>query len=1044
MKSSNSTLVQPLWLPADKQNKTFPQDPFGYPLLLTADSKLRLFEKSYKALLSKYFHLFPTCQDRFVHEDLLELQYSRTYFLCTSDDQNVLLNVTNELLRTILPGVLRGNIVHNACDHIKYHYLKEVWKCLTGEVIFSSVLQAVVKMWALLLSTNNTLFCYSSSDCCLPIIPLEASTEDSKGVVTSVQAQNFTSNAKQLSNVLRCLPNVPFLDTDVVPVVPYQAVSNICPKFSKPETILRNLYYVQQINDLTEFMTENAVRMLMQYLTAINFKLDSVSCNILRQLPCFETIDGNFTHLDRKKVFAWPSRLLRTGYRKWISKSDLIFLEAYGAWTGLRVQTELRINVITEEDVYVQLVFPNFDKMNHTERHSHLNYIRVYLFSNNHENSQHEDGNIRESALKFISALKELKCLENSKELLMTIKSFCDHEKYIFTTFSYYFRFIPQHFQELKKTNNKEYMSWMNFFRKLGLQGTLTSAEYCTLCFDTANGTLGWNTRKASSELVSYLLYHESQNHMFLTDPFLLKKISTIPFVCCVRSPELEWIHHSCSTKNSIILPDNQEITMCTLEGSCEVKHKELLWTVKPVVHLPPSVSMQVLRNLGVVTQPENYVLENIANLSKTPFAQSSIFHKYTAPQCKPDHTSLMEVMVENFEALNKNCKNMGSNFSRLKNIPCIPVNTHPPTFPVLVKPQHVIFDKKADQFYPFLHSAPLQLYSIATILKEVGIAESIQLEHVQIMLQQVFDENSHSMEMDPGTLKSVTSALDCLIYLLKESKGKIEVVAQKLDPLYLLATDNQLHHVSNLVYCDKPAYEFHSLDLAETGLYMLKIWGNISSTQVEKLCDLLPEAVRPKPLSLLCSETLSPLCQECPTTEYAQKLQQALQITNLPQAMIQVFRHITKDEQLSDEFEEQLPVFLNNIEVVCMDDLQIDITLVYEDKQYVVASPHVECHMQTDAFTYRLYLDSDVSDMEYGHLLESVSKRSILIVEGAKQLENYRVKELVRFDEDLFRAKSEEQVYKYLRKNRIGTGGLDSITDDILEPKLGDTIPKS
>ena len=159
---------------------------------------------------------------------------------------------------------------------------------------------------------------------------------------------------------------------------------------------------------------------------------------------------------------------------------------------------------------------------------------------------------------------------------------------------------------------------------------------------------------------------------------------------------------------------------------------------------------------------------------------------------------------------------------------------------------------------------------------------------------------------------------------------------------------------------------------------------------------------------------------------------------------MIQVFRHITENEQLSDEFDQQLPVFLNNIEVVCKDDLQIDITLKYEDKEYLVASPHVECHMQTDAFTYRLYLDSDVNNMEYRRLFLSVSKRSILIVEGAKQLENSRVKELVSFYEDLFRAESEEQVYRYLLKNQIGTGGFDSITDDILEPKLGDTVPES
>ena len=1023
---------------SDKQIELFPQDPFGYPLLLTADSKLRIFEEKNKALFSKYFHLFPICQNRFVHEDLLELPYSRSYFLSTTDDDEVQVSVTNELLQTILPHELRGNTVHNACDHIEYYFLKEVWECLTGEKIFSSVIQVVIKMWALLLSTNNILFCYSSKDQCLPIIPLEVSSESSDIVVSSKETQLLVSNnTKQVSNILKELPNVPFLDTNVVP---YKVVSEICPQFSKPETILKNLYHVHQINDLTEFMTKDVVKSLTQYLTAINFKTDSISCCTLGQLPFFETIEENFTHLNRKKVFVWPSRLPRRGCKKWLSGRNLIFLEANGAWSELHVKSELQIVDITEEDIYVQFVFPNFDKMDQTERFLHLEHIRVYLFNTNYENRQNDDKNISESAINFISALNDLECLENSKKILRPIKSFCDHENDIFVTFSYYFCFIPQHFQELKKTNSDAYKSWMIFLRKLGLRDTLTSEEYCALCSDTANGKLGRETKMASSRLVSYLLSHEeSQKHLFLKDPGLLKKIATIPFVCCVRSPELEWIHQSCPIKNSIILPDNHEITMCTLEGSCEETQKVLLWTVKPVVRLPLYISKKVIRYLGVVTQPENYVLENIVNLSKTPFAQPNLFHKYAAPQCEPGHTSLMKVMLKNFEALNENCKE--SDLSCLKNIPCIPVNTHPLNLPVLVKPQHVIFDNKMDQFYPFLHSAPFQLYSIESFLRKVGIAESVKLEHVQVMLQQVF-ENFHSMEMDPRTLESVNSASDYLKRLLKERKEKEEVVAQKLDPLYLLATDNQLHHTSNLVYCNNPVYQLYSPNLAETGLFMLK--DDIPNTKTGEFCALLPKEVRPRPLSLLCSETLSPSCQECPATECAQKLQQALQISNLPQAMSRVFRGITGNEQLSDEFEEQLPPFLNNIEVVCMDDLQIDITLKYENKEYLVASPYVECHMQKDNFTYRFFLDSNVSDMEYRQLLVSISKRSVSNVQGTEQLEISSVQKLVSLFEDLLRATNEVQVCNYLQKKQIAIAGLDSVNDDIFNPKLGDKIPES
>ena len=309
-----------------------------------------------------------------------------------------------------------------------------------------------------------------------------------------------------------------------------------------------------------------------------------------------------------------------------------------------------------------------------------------------------------------------------------------------------------------------------------------------------------------------------------------------------------------CLSKHILILPENQVVAMCTLACSCLVKHKELLWTVRPVVSLPSLpffITHKVLSDLGILTEPEDYVLENIenlsktrfahymyvleniANLSKTPFAQPSLFHKYTAPQCKPGHTSVMEVMVKNVEALNKKWTKSGCDLSCLKIIPCIPVNTFSHGLPVLVKPQHVIFTSNINHFYPFLHSAPPELYSIKPLLREIGIADSLQLEHVQDMLQQVF-EIFHSMEMDQRTLKSVTSTLKCLISLLKESKEKEEVIALKLDPLYLLATDKQLHHISKLVYCDNPEYQLYSLNLAETGLNLLQINDNILHIKVE------------------------------------------------------------------------------------------------------------------------------------------------------------------------------------------------------------------
>ena len=862
-------------------------------------------------------------------------------------------------------------------------------------------------------------------------------------MVSSKETQPLVSNnTEQVSNILKRLPNVPFLDTNVVP---YKVVSEICPQLTKPETILKNLNHVHQINNLTEFMTKDVVSTLIQYFTAINFKTESSSCHTLGELPFFETIEENFTHVNRKKVLVWPNRLPRRGCKKWLSGRNLIFLEANGSWSKLHVKTELQIGNITEENIYVQFVFPNFYKMDQNERFIHLDYIRVYLFSTNYENRQNDDKNISESAIHFISTLNDLECLENSQQILRPIKSFCNHENNMFITFSYNFCFIPQHFQEMIKIKSNVYISWMYFFLKLGLRDTLTSEEYCTLCSDTANGKLGKYTEMASLKLLSYLLSpEESQQRLFLEDPVLLQKIATIPFVCCVQSPELEWIHQSCPTNNSIKLPDNQEIAMCTLQGSCLKKHKELLWTAKPAVSLPfQPIANYLLRHLAIHTEPGNCVLENISNLSKTIFAQQSLFHKYTAPKCNPRQTGLMEVMVKHFKFLNDKHKNVRWYLSFLKNIPCIPVNTHPLNLPVLVKPQHVIFDKKTDIFYPFLHSAPLELYSVKSLLSEIGVADSLQFEHVQFVLQHIF-ENVHSMEMNPGTQESINSALYCLMSLLKETKEKDKVIAQKLNPLYLLATDKQLHNVSKLVYCDNPAYQLYSLNLAETGLHLLQIRNIALNIKEDEFCALLPKAVRPLPLSLLCSETLSSSCQECPATEYAQKLQQALQITNLPQAMCRVFRHFTDNEQLSEKFDEQLPLFFSNIEIVCVNGLEIDITLKYENKEYLVASESVECLMQKDDTTYRFYLDSDVSDIQYKELLVSISENSISNTTGTEELNKNCFEKLVSFFESLLRAKNEEQIYRHLIRKQVSTAGLDAANDDTVDCKLGETIPKS
>ena len=579
------------------KNLPFPQDPFGYPLLLTADGNLRLLEKKNKVLYSKCLHLFPTCQERFLHKNLLELPYSSTYFLSSSDDEKIRVKVINDLLQTILPDTLKTNIVHKASDHIKHQLLKQLWQCLAFDAIFASVLQSVIKDWALLLSTNNCLFRYECFNHCLPIVPYISSAKDSSTMMTLWEIQNLT-NISKVSNVLKQLPNVPFLDTDVVP---HHAVFQMCPRFSEPRMIFKNLLYIHKMSDLSKAMTKESVNILIKYFASIGFTTDVDSCDTLKHLPFFETIEGTFTELTGKRVFVWPSRLPRTGCKNWLSGTDAVFLETNGAWAALHVQSKLKILALSAENVYIQFVFPNFFKLDKAQRFCHLKHIRDFMFTINNVNQNSRDYNTSVDATRFISALQNLHCLENLRGILEPIKSFCNHEKIIFSTFPDYFHFLPPIFKTMKKEDFYEYSSWMDFFTKLKLRESPTAEEFCAMCSDTANGKFEAKTKQSSSTLISYLLSSEERpKHRLFCDSRVLRKIANIPFVCSLHLPNLEWIHPVCQTENRILLPNKEEVQMCNLSSACSVDHKELVWTVKPVVDLTSDEINDILCHLNM------------------------------------------------------------------------------------------------------------------------------------------------------------------------------------------------------------------------------------------------------------------------------------------------------------------------------------------------------------------------------------------------------------------------------------------------------------
>ena len=1009
----------------------FPKEPFGYPLLLTADNHLRVFDQTSKVLCSSHAELFPKCPERFLHKDLVGLSYCHSYFMSESDDKAVNVAVVKEVLESVLPEELKNMYLSTESEAVQQVDVQNMWNCFSDDSVFKSVLGEVLKVWALLLTRDNRLFRYKSAEQLLPIIPLEAGNTRAVDTAASV--------------VIEQELNAPFLDTAVIPV---DSVRSFCPQFSDSKRILNNLYYLHNEFPVVDKISVESAGKLLCYFENIHFSNDAQCCQIIKYLPLFETIDGILTPLEGKEVYVWPDNICQEGNENWLRGTDLVFLKPNAAWSKLGVARELGVHRISAEEAYVKFIFPHFFKLNKEQQYSHLKHIRDYLFDTNLVNEQNPNSDAYPSASQFVSGVRTLQCIGEDESSLQTVSSFYTHKKAVFTTF-------PRHFQMLPKDiYQREERVWMNFFSKVGLQETVTQEVFIALCNDVANGELMENTRTASEVLLNYLFSpEEAKLHGFHRESDFLKKVSDIAFVCPLPLPELEWIHKVPATPSCVKL-NEEEIPLCKLSGSCLSRSKELVWTAVPIVSVTAQTERSVLQGLGINVEPHiRDVVSNIKILSKTPFADPHQFFEYTCPQCKEDQNCLIHVMSKMFTFLQSQLAQV--NIAELKDIPCIPVHAfcNDDQLPVLVEPYHVVFTgvTKMQPLYPFIHSLPNSLYSAKNLLDGLGVKDSLQLKHIQIVLESIFNLSGGMEELDSNSLDTVSHAvkqLDSFLEQNKTEKSQLgeEALIEELNPLYLPGTDKRMHHVESLVYCRS---RIPSLNLSGTPKYLL--WTPIQfDVFPERFCTLLPKALRPKPLSQLCVRQVSTSCKRCEKTANATNIEKTLQLPNLSPAMCNVVKHIitatvvspSVQERICSMFKKHLVEFLQSLEISCVEQLTTDMFIKDGDNVQLIASQHVRCFIQEEGSSYHLFMDSNARHMYLYEAHECVIDQlvSCLQENGLSELQTLQ---LQKFLQVLLRANSPDDVYNFLQDKEISCIELEyAFNYKHLDLKPGEPVP--
>ena len=980
--------------------RAFPGDPFGHPLLLNANNQLCIFDQANKVFCSEYAKIFPQSPDRFLHEELVECSYSQTYFLSVGD--TTVVDVVKELLETILPAKLKNRYVSADDEGVDMAKIKLLWECFFQDAVFKSVLGEMLKVWALLLTKDRRLFRCESDNQLLPFVPIDPEEK----TVTSLS--DISSDIEQAFKG-------PFVDTEIVPA---DITCSFCPQFSEPQRILKNLYYLHREFPFLEAMTLQIAAKLLVYFSDIHLKKDSQSCKYLRCLPLFKTVNDKFIAIEGRRVYIWPKNICEKGNKKWLKGTDLVFLKPQPELTDLGINDCLAIQTISPEVAYVQFIFPAFSELNQSERYAHLSHIRDVLFNTNLVKQKND-----RLASNFISHLKNLPCIG---EPLQPVKNFHTHKKAIFCIFPHHFQMLPDQFQKVHL--------WMGFFENIGLQKTVSSEVFVTLCNDVASGKMKEKTKVCSEVLLDHLFG-------FHSDTDLLAKISDIAFVCQRALPELEWIKKVPKAPNPVVVGSN-EIPLCKLAGSCAEGFKDLVWAVK-IVSVKEKKQDDFLENLGICEPTADDVLMNVKALTKTCFANPNQFQKYTAPHCGEGQKELMDVMAMIFEHLQKSKQ---LKVDELKSLPCVPVyamlDKSGGQFPVLVKPNCVVFrpSEITQPFFPFIHSLQRPLHRASEFLERLGVQNSIELRHMQIVLESAFT-SAGSMELDPNTVKAVSSAIQKMESLLKENRHNPKLrmgesaLTETLMPLYLPGKDNRLHPSDTLVHSKIRG----EINLDDENLFLL--W-TPDGMFPEVFSELLPKAIRPRPLSQLCTtrvSTSSKPCEDIPIV--VTEIKRTLMVPNLAQGMSLVVKSVAQSvsekEKAGSIFLEYTTKFLNSLKIHCVKPLKIDLFLT----ETIIASEHVCCYIEEKEQIYHLFVDHGIRSYSISDAHGLIAKQLVSCLRDT-QVPDLDI--LQTFLAKMLRSNTTEDVYNFLQDHQISCMELRNTIDIDHQLILGAPIPAS
>ena len=206
---------------------------------------------------------------------------------------------------------------------------------------------------------------------------------------------------------------------------------------------------------------------------------------------------------------------------------------------------------------------------------------------------------------------------------------------------------------------------------------------------------------------------------------------------------------------------------------------------------------------------------------------------------------------------------------------------------------------------------------------------------------------------------------------------------------------------------------------------------------------ELLPKAIRPRPLSQLCTTQVSTSCkssEEIP--DFLNKIKRTLMVPNLAQGMALVVKSVAvrDKERVGSIFLEYTTKFLDSLEIHCVKPLKIDLFLKDDETETKIATESVWCYIEERQQSYHFYVHHGIRSYSISDAHNLIAKQLLSCLQDTE----INLSNLQFFLAKILRSNTTEDVYNFLQEHQISSSKLTHKVDIDHELILGAPIPTS